>query len=147
MTVTNTGTVTSDEVVQVYGTIFLISNSPMVYLGIGISSLSTVSERFSIGFLKTASLPDATVPAPRVRLVAYQRVRAIAPSESVLITLTVRPDSHAVVLDDGSSVYVADVVVQGGRLHLSVGGGQPSPHGRTVSATVAVSTSSLVRSC
>ena len=84
-------------------------------------------------------LPDATVPAPRVRLVAYQRVRAIAPSESVLITLTVRPDSHAVVLDDGSSVYVADVVVQGGRLHLSVGGGQPSPHGRTVSATVAVS--------
>jgi beta-glucosidase len=112
VTVTNTGTVTSDEVVQVY-----------------------------------ASLPDATVLAPRVRLVAYQRVRAIAPGASALLTLTVRPDSHAVVLDDGSSVYDADVVVEGGRLQLSVGGGQPNPHGGTVSATVAVTESSPLGRC
>jgi hypothetical protein len=37
-----------------------------------------------------ASLPDATVPAPRVRLVAFQRVRAIAVGASVVVTLTVR---------------------------------------------------------
>ena len=94
-----------------------------------------------------ASLPDATVPAPRIRLVAFQRVRAIAPGSSVVVTLTVRPDSHAVVLDGGSSVYDADVVVQAGRLQLSVGGGQPTTSDGSVSATVAVSNSSLVRSC
>ena len=40
-----------------------------------------------------ASLPDATVPAPRVRLVAFQRVRAIAAGASVAVTLTVRKRS------------------------------------------------------
>jgi beta-glucosidase len=96
-----------------------------------------------------ASLPDATVPTPRLRLVAFQRVRDIAPGQGVVVTLTVRPDSHAVVLD-GSSVYDADVAVQAGRLVLSVGGGQYSYDvgSNTLSAIVQVYGSSApVRSC
>ena len=111
--VTNTGNVTSDEVVQVY-----------------------------------ASLPDATVPAPRIRLAAFERIKAIAPAQRVRVELTVSPESHAVVLDGGPSVYDANVAVQCGRLQLSVGGGQPqSSSGGTLSATVMVSESSLVRDC
>ena len=52
-----------------------------------------------------ASLPDATVPAPRVRLVAFQRVRAIAAGASVAVTLTVTPDTHAVVLDGAQNIH------------------------------------------
>ena len=63
--------------------------------------------------------------------VAFKRVRAIAPGQSVEVALTVRPDSHTVVLDSGPSVYDADVTVQKGRLVLSVGGRQPSAHGRS----------------
>ena len=36
---------------------------------------------------------------------------------------------------------------QDGRLELSVGGGQPTPQGGTVAATVAVFNSSLLRNC
>jgi hypothetical protein len=83
--------------------------------------------------------------------VAFTRIAAIAPGKSVTVTLVVRPDSHAVVLDDGPSVYDADVVVERGRLQLSVGGGQPtSPGGGgggTLNATVVVTNSSLVNSC
>ena len=49
--VSNTGTVESDEVVQVY-----------------------------------ASVPDATVPAPRIRLVAFKRVKAVPPGKSVKVS-------------------------------------------------------------
>ena len=113
VTVTNTGRVTSDEVVQVY-----------------------------------AMLPDATVPVPRIRLVAFQRVRAIPPGNRVVVALQVRPDSHAVVLDNGPSVYNADIAVQAGRLVLFVGGEQPDRHGGgAMSAVVAVSNSSLLRGC
>jgi beta-glucosidase len=96
-----------------------------------------------------AALPDATVPTPRVRLVAFQRVRDIVPGQSVVVTLIVRPDSHAVVLE-GSSVYDADVAVQAGRLALSVGGGQYSydAGSNTLSGIVQVGPGSApVRSC
>jgi hypothetical protein len=52
------------------------------------------------------------------------------------------------VLEGGPSVYDADVAVQSGRLLLSVGGGQPTgAGGGTLSATVAVPKSSLLRNC
>lgn len=95
-----------------------------------------------------AHTPDVTVPSPRTRLVAFARVRDIAPGAQVPVTLTVRPDSHAVVLDNNKSVYDADVVVQAGRVVFAVGGSQPtSPGAHSLTATVMVKNSSLVRSC
>merc|ERR1712190_256519 len=70
--VRNTGTRTSDEVVQVY-----------------------------------ASVPNATVPAPKIRLVAFQRVRDIAPGNSKVVELTIEPESHAVVYPSNSPYHAA----------------------------------------
>jgi beta-glucosidase len=148
--VTNTGTVTSDEVVQVYHLL-----PPRYNYHDRNSGLTAIYLRFArpVRILmmtrsRYAWLPDATVPAPRIRLVAFERVRAIAPGKSLAVALTVRPESHAVVLEGGPSVYDADVAVQSGRLLLSVGGGQPTgAGGGTLSATVAVPKSSLLRNC
>ena len=63
------------------------------------------------------------------------------------VELTVTPSSHAVVLDNGPSVYDANVVVQAGRLELFVGGSQPGPGRGTLNATVAVHNTASVDRC
>jgi len=85
-----------------------------------------------------ASVPDATVPAPRIRLVAFERVRDVPPGKTVEVKLTVTPGSHAVVLEGGRSVYDAHSVVQRGRLQLFVGGSQPGKGRGCLNATVSV---------
>jgi len=89
VTVTNTGEVVSDEVVQVY--------------------------------LQT---PESTVPSPTIRLAAFTRVRDIAPGKSVQVSLTITPESHAVVYEQGN-LYQSNLVVEAGKVKLFVGGSQP----------------------
>ena len=72
-----------------------------------------------------ASVPNSTVPAPRTRLVAFERVRDIAPGASVHLKLIVQPDAHAVVYPS-SSVYEPQLAVERGPLVWSVGGSQDS---------------------
>ena len=109
--VTNTGSVVSDEVVQVY-----------------------------------ARVPDATVPAPAIRLVAFDRVRAIAPGATATVELVVAPESHAVVYPVADSVYIERRAIEKGALVLSVGGSQPG-RGATLAATVAVASTTLLADC
>ena len=93
-----------------------------------------------------AEVPDAALPAPNVRLVAFERIRDVAPGATTTVTLTVSPESHASVDPDPASVYNERLVVETGRLVLSVGGGQP---GRApgVAATVNVTSARLLGEC
>jgi beta-glucosidase len=91
-----------------------------------------------------ASVPNATVPAPSIRLVAFQRVRDIAPGTEVVVKLAVEPESHAVVYPS-MSPYEANLTIEAGPLHLSVGGSQPGPD--TVKTVVSVCATAALQSC
>ena len=74
--------------------------------------------------------PDATVPAPRVRLGAFERIKHLAPGASIAVKLSVPPEARAVVHGGeatGEAVYAASagVTLEKGRLEIFVGGGQP----------------------
>jgi beta-glucosidase len=102
VTVANTGTVDSDEVVQVY--------------------------------IKT---PDAPVPAPRVRLVAFERVFVPAKS-AVTVNLVVTPDAYAFVTPNPADIYKDTRTVGPGSISLYVGGGQPDYYADTLAANVKI---------
>lgn len=67
-----------------------------------------------------AKTPSASVPSPRIRLVAFTRVRDIAPGESRLVNLQVQPAFHSVVLET-SSPYTPTVKVEKGAMQLVLG--------------------------
>ena len=96
--------------------------------------------------------PEATVPVPNIRLVAFERV-TIPAGKTAEVELTVAPDSHAAVLDNGfADVYNGRdaVVVEKGRLELFVGGRQPpkaSSIGDQGWISVQVSSTATVASC
>jgi beta-glucosidase len=92
-----------------------------------------------------ASVPNATVPAPTIRLVAFQRVRDIAPGSHAEVKLTVEPESHAVVYDS-SSPYHGNLQVEAGPLQLFVGGSQPSD-GASLKANVVIDSTASVAAC
>ena len=74
-----------------------------------------------------AKQPDATVPVPNLRLVAFDR-QHISTAASVTFELTVVPETHCAVLNNSfADIYngVESVVVEAGRLELWVGGRQP----------------------
>jgi len=73
-----------------------------------------------------AQVPEATVPAPRIRLVAFERLTAIPAHSSQKATLTIKPESFAVV-HPSTSPYVPQLAVEKGTLVLHVGGSQPGP--------------------
>jgi beta-glucosidase len=110
VTVHNTGSRTSDEVVQVY-----------------------------------ASVPNATVPAPSIRLVAFKRLRSIAPGSHVRVELTIEPDSHAVVYES-SSPYHGNLQVEAGPLELYIGGSQPAD-GASLKTVVDIKKTVSLASC
>ena len=117
VTVTNTGRVASDEVVQVY--------------------------------LKQ---PEATVPAPRVRLGAFQRVRNLAPGAAQTVTLTVPAEARAVVHGGdatGEGIYAASasLVLEKGRIEVYVGGGQPDHYQRHLAATTTITETKRASAC
>ena len=95
-----------------------------------------------------AATPNASVPAPRTRLVAFARARDIAPGEARTVTLTVRPASHAVV-HPRADVYAEPRAIEAGPLVLSVGGAQPTgaADDPTVSATVDIDATAELATC
>ena len=87
-----------------------------------------------------AGQPEATVPVPKLRLAAFERIHLKA-GESRIITLSVLPETHAVVRDgeaSGEGMYAASAsqFVEKGALQLFVGGGQPDYFQGHVNATV-----------
>jgi len=108
--------------------------------------VSNVGKRVSDEVVQVfASVPNATVPAPITRLVAFKRVKEIAPGTSIRVELTVTPESHAVVYDS-SSVYVPNLQVEAGLLELSVGGSQ-AIDGASLSASVAIARTKPLVAC
>ena len=110
VTLTNTGSVASDEVVQVY-----------------------------------VVTPESSVPSPTIRLGAFRRVYDVQPEESVTVSLTLTPESHAVVIPDADSVYVDGRTVESGTLGIHVGGSQPNDS--TLKTQVTVATTQLLSLC
>lgn len=116
VTVSNTGEMDSDEVVQVY-----------------------------------TRQPDASVPAPTVRLAAFARVHVQAGCSST-VSLTLAPEARAVVRDNsgsGGDVYGASASqwVEKGRLQIFVGGGQPDFYPGHVHATVKIAADAALATC
>lgn len=112
VTVTNSGSVDSDEVVQAY--------------------------------LQT---PDASVPAPRVRLAAFERVH-VGKGESVVVNLVVTPESLSVVLPNPADVYKDTRQIESGKVTLHVGGGQPDYfHGALGASVVVAGTTTPLSQC
>jgi hypothetical protein len=97
-----------------------------------------------------ASTPGSSVPAPRTRLVAFERVENIQPGQKVVVELTVAPESHAVVIP-AESVYTEQLQVEAGALVLSVGGAQPgtgtAPSDNCAHMTVQVADTSMLHLC
>ena len=91
-----------------------------------------------------AEVPQATVPAPRIRLVAFKRVYAIAAHSSVRVTLSIAPESVAVVYPS-SSPYVPQLAIEQGPLVLHVGGSQPGP--TTLQSTVNITRTASLHDC
>jgi beta-glucosidase len=76
------------------------------------------------------SQPDASVPAPQLRLVAFERV-SVPAGTTRSVALTLEPRDRAVVADEtgpSQAVYTASAsqLLEAGRLEIFVGGGQPS---------------------
>ena len=70
---------------------------------------------------------NASVPVPRLRLAAFERV-FVPRGKSVVVQLSATPETHSAVLDNGfEDIYSGkdSVVVEAGELRLYVGGGQP----------------------
>ena len=99
-----------------------------------------------------AKQPDATVPVPRVRLVAFERV-FVAAGSSATVELAVVPETHTAVLDNSfEEIYYGRdaVVVEKGGLQLFVGGWQPdfpASGGSVLSANATVTATATVVSC
>ena len=98
------------------------------------------------------TMPRATVPAPLVRLAAFERVHVKA-GETVAVSLVIAPEAHTVVLEDpapGSDFVFtnsASVMVEEGELRIFVGGGQPGFAQSGVQASVAVTGTAALASC
>ena len=96
--------------------------------------------------------PDATVPAPRVRLGAFKRVRNLAPAASVTVALSVPAEARAVVHGGdatGDAIYAASagLTLEKGRLEVFVGGGQPDHYEGRLSATTTITETKKASVC
>jgi beta-glucosidase len=95
--------------------------------------------------------PEATVPVPKLRLAAFERVHLKA-GMSRVVNLSVLPETHAVVRDgeaSGEATYAASAsqFVETGALQLFVGGGQPDYFQGHVSATVQIKGEAALSTC
>eukprot|EP00040_Diaphanoeca_grandis_P032448 m.196622 g.196622 ORF g.196622 m.196622 type:complete len:903 (+) comp32628_c0_seq1:29-2737(+) len=92
-----------------------------------------------------AKLPDATVTTTQVRLVAFDRVY-IKAGDEMTVTLTITPDSYAVVYNN-ADIYKDSRQIEKGNVQLFVGGGQPGWYKGSLSTTVAVTDTKPLASC
>jgi len=105
-------------------------------LTVAVSNTGTVdSDEVVQAYLKT---PNAAEPAPRVRLVAFDRVFVPA-GKTVTVSLTVSPDMYSLVDPNPTDIYKDTRSVSAGTLALHVGGGQPDYDSGTLATTVTVS--------
>ena len=89
--------------------------------------------------------PDATVPAPRLRLAAFARVH-VAAGATTTVRLAVGAAARAVMSAKGAAatgdaIYTEaadEQVIEPGRLVIHVGGGQPGFGAATLNTTVAI---------
>eukprot|EP00730_Choanoeca_flexa_P007214 TRINITY_DN12297_c0_g2_i2.p1 TRINITY_DN12297_c0_g2~~TRINITY_DN12297_c0_g2_i2.p1 ORF type:complete len:901 (+),score=146.73 TRINITY_DN12297_c0_g2_i2:2-2704(+) len=89
--------------------------------------------------------PNASVPVPQVRLVAYTRV-AVAQGQTVSVKLSFPPKSHSIV-PWGTEFFNPDLTVEAGPLRVYVGNGQPD-HGTSVAkATIFITSSQQLEQC
>eukprot|EP01094_Clydonella_sp_ATCC50884_P013034 TRINITY_DN2330_c2_g1_i5.p1 TRINITY_DN2330_c2_g1~~TRINITY_DN2330_c2_g1_i5.p1 ORF type:complete len:654 (+),score=198.47 TRINITY_DN2330_c2_g1_i5:97-1962(+) len=90
---------------------------------------------------------SSQLPAPNVRLAAFERVHVRA-GEKRVVALQVLPSYRCVIVPspDGS-IYDAQHVVEAGQIELSVGGGQPGHYQGALSASVSVTASSPLSEC
>lgn len=65
--------------------------------------------------------PSASMPVPRIRLAAFERVYQIAPGTTRTVTLAVWPEWHSVV-GNSDNVYAGHQVVEKGTFNIFVGG-------------------------
>jgi len=93
-------------------------------------------------YLKTL---DSTVPAPNVRLVAFERIH-LRVGELAVVPFTILPEQHSVVYDS-SDIYYGQVMIEEGRLVISAGGGQPDYYPGYVAAEVRITSSTPLRLC
>jgi beta-glucosidase len=94
--------------------------------------------------------PNASVPVPQVRLAAFARAH-VEVGQTVTVSLSVPPQSHAAVLDavTGDAIYTAgsDVVVEAGAFELYCGGGQPDFADDTLKTEIVVRGGSRLDAC
>ena len=97
-----------------------------------------------------SSPPNASVPVPQVRLAAFARAH-VEVGQTVTVSLSVPPQSHAAVLDavTGDAIYTAgsDVVVEAGAFELYCGGGQPDFVDDTLKTEIVVRGGSRLDAC
>jgi len=139
VTVTNTGSVASDEV-----------RAGVRPAGRQRHALhASAREQVVQVYLKQ---PDATVPAPRVRLGAFERIKRLAPGASIAVKLSVPPEARAVVHGGeatGEAVFAASagVTLEKGRLEIFVGGGQPDFFKGRLAATTSIVDTKRASAC
>jgi beta-glucosidase len=92
-----------------------------------------------------AKQPDATVPVPRIRLVAFERVHIKAGQEQI-VSFSIQPSRH-IAVRDSKDIYHGEVWIEKGRLELYVGGGQPDYAAGVLSTTVVVADDRALSSC
>lgn len=95
--------------------------------------------------------PEATVPAPRVRLGAFKRITLPAGAAQT-VTLTVPAEARAVMHNGdarGDDVYTASsgLMLEKGRLGVFVGGGQPDFFEGHLSTTAAIADTRAANDC
>lgn len=69
-------------------------------------------------------MPQASVPVPQVRLVAFERIKAVAYPTTV--TLTFAPNQRAAVFENATHPFDSVEMIEAGKtIEIYVGGGQP----------------------
>jgi beta-glucosidase len=92
--------------------------------------------------------PNASVPAPRVRLVAFQRVHLRAGAPPTAISLTIKPAFRSVVLDNArDNFWQPTRLVEAGIIDVSVGGGQPDFYEGALTTHVQITSSANLDHC
>jgi beta-glucosidase len=97
-----------------------------------------------------AATPNASVPAPTLRLADFQRVH-IPAGETKTVSLVLDPRSHSVVMENvpgwSSKFWQPTVVVEAGEVLLHVGGGQPGVTPGVLGGSVRVTTRGTIAAC
>ena len=115
-----------------------------IHVTFDITNIGTMpSDHVVMVFLAT---PNATVPSPRIRLAAFDRLQAVpAHGGRRTVALSIKPEWHAVVKDNGAA-YHPDLLIEAGSVELWVAPTPPT-FSATPNTTVLVTGDSALKSC